>query len=386
MRRLTLTLWTLTTAMTLLCAAEFTTRIALRISKGAWPETRAVTRYRVNQTVLGLYRRHPFLNTAPREGAKIQVYGKTASFNSLGYRSPERPIIKPSGTLRVVCSVGSTTFDLLADNDSTSWPWVMEENLAARGLEVEVWNAGFPGWTSVENDISFLLRDQDLKPDVAVLFQGINDLQPASHRPFDRYYEKGHADKQVEALGFQGSAPRLLERSLLIELLSGTTRSRVSETPLAAEIDGAALSVFRRNVLSYVSLAHSVGARVVLATQPLRVRRDQQQSDLNYVEGWLRLEGEAVESQLTLMNEVLRSIATRDDVDLADVAADISFNDQDFLDPMHYSGAGSRKIAAYLARTIAPLLTGGADRIPVHRRAAKVESLGLSERHRDRSP
>ena len=62
------------------------------------------------------------------------------------------------------------------------------------------------------------VRDIDLEPDVVVLYQGINDLQPASLDPFDPAYER-HADLTRRALGFDLPALPWHRRSLLVEEL-----------------------------------------------------------------------------------------------------------------------------------------------------------------------
>ncbi len=44
---------------------------------------------------------------------------------------------------------------------------------------------------------------------------------------------------------------------------------------------------------------------------------------------------------------------------MADAAREIDWQDDDFADPMHTTAAGSRKLAAYLAPRVAPLLVAG---------------------------
>ncbi|HVR08267.1 MAG TPA: hypothetical protein VMW75_09485, partial [Thermoanaerobaculia bacterium] len=79
----------------LLALAEGATRLVLRFGTGAWPHT-AASRVRAQQDeALRLYRRHPFLNAAPREGTRVHAFGKEAGWNALGYRSPERPLARP---------------------------------------------------------------------------------------------------------------------------------------------------------------------------------------------------------------------------------------------------------------------------------------------------
>jgi lysophospholipase L1-like esterase len=361
-----------TVTLVLLGALEAGLRVAGRVRSGSWPKTRIAEFHDTMRTITGLYRRHPFLQAAAREGASVHVGDKEVAFNSLGYRSPERPRAKGANVQRVVCAGGSTTVDLLARNDRETWPWRLEDELRRTRPAVEVWNAGFNGWTTLENLISLADRDLDLTPDVVVLFQGINDLQPAVHRPFDPQYERGHAEVSLRALGLDLPPLPWWQRSLLLEQARrlvvsqsdpwGLLRPPPSAGPLRDEIEPEALATFARNVRSFVAVAREHGARVVLVTQTIRIRERHREGDLAYLAGWLPgLDPEAAPSQLDRFNGVLRRTADGRSALLADAAAEVPWTDDDFADPMHASAAGSAKLAAYLAGRLAPVL-GGATR------------------------
>src|SRR5689334_8939327 len=97
-------------AVGLLAASEGAARLIGYLRTGIWPVTRASSLYAIARERSRLYRSHPYLAAAPREGTVSEVAGRTVSFNSLGYRSPERPLAKPPGTVRLLCAGGSTTF------------------------------------------------------------------------------------------------------------------------------------------------------------------------------------------------------------------------------------------------------------------------------------
>lgn len=349
-----------------LVLAEGILRLALRLRTGAWPQAEALAFYQRTQKVLAAYRRHPYLDTAPREGAAVATLGKRLSFNSLGYRSPARPLAKPPGARRVLCAGGSTTLDLLAADDASTWPWLLEGRLSSASRPVEVWNAGFPGWTSLENVISFAIRDVDLDADVLILYQGINDLQPAAHRPFDRQYEHGHAEILEQALGFRLGPPPWYERSILYEKTRNLVRPprepwRQLVAPgaaageLASSITPAAPAVFRRNVLSILALARARGIPILLVTQVLRIRAGHAQEDRRWLGEWTRLQPDAAVRDLEAMNAVLRGLAG-DRVRVADLARDLPLADEDFADPAHFSSTGSLAMARYMADQVEPLL------------------------------
>jgi lysophospholipase L1-like esterase len=243
----------------------------------------------------------------------------------------------------------------------------MEERLQSSIPEAEVWNAGFPGWTSAENTIALLLRDVDLAPDVVILFPGINDLQPAAHRPFDPQYEDGHAEQTVRAMGFELRPLPAYERSLFLEtvrnLILGPSNpadrleARAATGGRPDALPAAALAAFERNLRSYIAVANAHGAVVVLATQPLRLRRAAAAADRAYLAQWITgLDPDAVGLQLDRLNDVSRRVAAEGGAVLADVALEVKWRDADFADPMHFSKAGSMKMAEHMASVLEELM------------------------------
>jgi lysophospholipase L1-like esterase len=353
-------------AVALLALLEVGIR-GVRWVNGGPTSTRVQRLYATLDQTLGLYRPHPFLNTAPRPGATVEAFGKRATINSLGYRSPERALEKSPGVVRILCAGGSTTFDLLAGSDEETWPWRLEEALATADARVEAWNGGFPGWTSAENLISLAIRDLDLEPDVAVLLQGINDLQPASHLPFDRQYVDGHAEVSRLALGLDRRPLRWTEKSLLLEAArdalfgAGDPWDRVRSAPDAGgrreTLAPEAAAVFARNLRSFVALVRGHGGVPVLVTQVLRLRAASEAQDRDYLAGWLAgLDPGAAPAALEELNDVLREVAAEEGVLLVDAARELEWRDEHFADPMHFSAAGSRQLAELIAARLAPVL------------------------------
>jgi lysophospholipase L1-like esterase len=351
-------------AIGLLALLELGVRGVMRLRDGSWPVSRQAQFEQGTRAALGLYRAHAFLNTAPREGATVEVFGKQASFNSLGYRSLERRLERPPGTARLVCLGGSATFDLQAASNDLAWPARLERLLSEGGPDTEVWNGGFPGWTSLETLIALALRDVDLDPDLMIVLQGLNDLQPGAHQPLDRHYERGHAEVARRTLGLEGPPTRALawlRRSLLIEKtrelflepLDPSQHLQYSSTaPRLLQLDPGAGEVFERNLRSQLGIVQAHGARTVLVTQPLRLRKGHP-GDLGYAAGWLPwLEPEAAPAALEELNEVTRRVAREQGLLLVDAARDVAWEDADFGDPFHFSAQGSERFARFLATAL----------------------------------
>jgi len=350
--------------LAILFALEGGARIVQRLRTGDWSGTRLTALDRELAVAATLYRTHPYLVVAPHEGARVAVFGKHAGFSSLGYRSPERPLAKPAGTRRILCVGGSTTFDLLAERDEATWPWLLEDRLRAGGERVEVWNAGFPGWTSLESTLSLAVRDADLRPDLVIVFHGLNDLRPGSHRSFDRQYEHGHAELARRVLGLERDPLTWAQRSVLVEglgdLLRGgptnpwTVRTAPASTARAQRLPAAAVAVFGRNLRSLAGLAAAHGAKVLFVTQRVRIREPSAAADRDLLAQWLPgLEPSAVPAELERLDDVTRLLAAEGVGTLADAAREVPWTDGDFADAMHFSEQGSRALAAYLQPRVA---------------------------------
>jgi len=359
-------------ALSLACLALLETglRVAGRLATGEWPETAAERRFAANTAYNRLFRTHPWLHTSAREGASLPdgaVGEGRVHIDRLGYRSPERPLERPPGVRRVLVSGGSTTFDLGATHDRATWPWQLELGLREQGLPVEVWNAGLPTWTSLENVVSLAVRDLDLEPDVAVLYQGINDLRPGSAVPFDRHYER-QAEATRRTLAFDLAPVPWVQRSIAVERARGWVGrlerlpSVLRPPPQAQRVErlpDEAVRTFERNVRSYVAIARSAGARVLLVTQVLWLDASSRESEVHSLEQWIPgLDGPSAVVELERLNDVVRRVAADERVALADVARDVAWADEDFGDPMHFRDAGSEKLARHLAPRVSALLAG----------------------------
>jgi lysophospholipase L1-like esterase len=98
--------------------------------------------------------------------------------NSLGLRGPEVRQPKPAGTFRIVVLGGSTTYGEFISSDDETFPAQMQSSLRQfPGHEnVEVVNAGVPGYTSWESIAHLAYRLVDLSPDLVIAYEGVNDV------------------------------------------------------------------------------------------------------------------------------------------------------------------------------------------------------------------
>jgi lysophospholipase L1-like esterase len=359
-------------AVLLLLVLEGGCRAALRARTGSWPETRAVAYTKFVEKIGRAYRLHPFLVVAGRPDATLEAAGKVVHFNARGQRATnvrDLPLPKPPGVFRIVCTGGSSTFDLLAPDDASTWPARLGGLLAPRA---DVANAGFPGWTTIESLVSLEIRDVDLVPDLVVVFAGVNDLQPAGHVPFTADYTLGHADILPRVTGVVPVPVRAVSRSVFLEFLLGRLRPRAAAAvegfapawnwaggPRQDDVPPAAVAAFERNVRSTVAVARAHGARVVLVPQTLQIRAGSEARDREWIEAWCPgLTADGARRGLARYAEALRRIAAPPDVLLLEAYAGEA-PAGDFDDACHFSPVGSdrfaRLLAAFLTSPAGPL-------------------------------
>jgi hypothetical protein len=117
---------------------------------------------------------HPYLSYYP-----TPYYRKGQTYhNSLGYRNDEFPLEKPNGVFRIVALGGSSTYDVsIKDNDKTFTAQLERMLREEYGYQnVQVINAGVPGYNSWEILVNLEFRVLDLDPDLVIIYEGTNDV------------------------------------------------------------------------------------------------------------------------------------------------------------------------------------------------------------------
>ena len=117
-------------------------------------------------------------------------YVKGQTFhNSLGYRNDEFTVEKPSNVFRIVALGGSSTYDVRIEDNEKTFTAQLEKLLTEEyGYQnVEVINAGVPGYNSWEILINLEFRVLDLDPDLVIIYEGTNDVharlvEPSAYR------------------------------------------------------------------------------------------------------------------------------------------------------------------------------------------------------------
>lgn len=124
---------------------------------------------------------HPYLAYA-----NTPNYQKGAKqHNQLGWRGPETTLSKPEGTFRILVLGGSTTYTEAVGDNAETFPAQMQRLLQEEhGFpQVEVINAGVPGYNSWESLVNLCFRGLEMEPDLVLVHHGANDVHTRFVRP-----------------------------------------------------------------------------------------------------------------------------------------------------------------------------------------------------------
>lgn len=138
-----------------------------------------------------------FLNLPPQLNKKyqrkdIEWMEKNVVLNSAGYRDKEYPQKRSPDRLRIYTLGDSYTYGWLVDNPEYTYPKILESKLINSGKNVEVINAGNPGFSLPEMVNRFLNEGKYYYPDIVIV--GINDdeanFSKTYQQPRDAKYNK----------------------------------------------------------------------------------------------------------------------------------------------------------------------------------------------------
>lgn len=312
--------------------------------------------------LFGLNRFRQFLLTGVMQGYEARAFTnfqrRSANSNSFGFLDRPWTLARTAGVPRIVCLGGSTTESGNEESSDGSYPRLLERTLEQRtGRDFEVLNAGMSGWTSAEMLVSWFLTLQDLRPDVLVLHEGVNDLPPRMLADFRSDYT--HWRHPIETRAARG-LERLLVRSSSLylyfrfrdggapDILQASTDSSGRKEPLVAEgkLPHETSLVFRRNIENIARAASIGGCRVFLMTLPTSASAKV---------------GEFWRFGVAENNQHLRELCTEHGyvlVDAAQAFQERAGMEQQFLDLVHLTAEGNQLKAELAADALADWVAG----------------------------
>jgi len=200
--------------------------------------------------------------------------------NTFGFNDVEWKVERTPGVPRILCMGGSTTEGGNSLGRVGAYPYFLGQELEKRcGHPFEVYNAGMSSWTSAEMLVSWFLLLEDLRPDVLVLHEAVNDCEPRTwpgYWPDYRHYRHSlnppcfRAEHRFLTRWSDLYAWMQLSRDVLdIAQLTRYPLNGTTEFVRTGKMDPATAHSFRRNIEAIGDNAQAHGIRVLLMTMPV---------------------------------------------------------------------------------------------------------------------
>jgi len=328
-----------------LALAEAGLQVLYRRENGAWRWN-----YRRSETSQ-FFQWHPYLVAVPRPGAIGKSGDKTVTINSLGLRGPEVTREVPAGVVRIATLGGSSTFGSQV-SDSDAWPRLLEGGL---GKGMQVVNFGVPGYSTVESLIQTALVLPELKPEVAIYYEGWNDLRSMHVRPLAPDYSDFHGPLQLTNLDIlsTNTDTRLATvfyvknwvMAQTIAQLNARPTAQSSPDKLTDRIDERAVALYGRNLRSIVALCRAQQIRPIFVPHLLNYEILKSAEPYYWVP-YIRTRD--LRTAMTAYNDEMRRVAAELSVDFVEPVLAMPFTAADFADEGHFNEQGSRKFAQAL--------------------------------------
>lgn len=268
--------------------------------------------------------------------------------NSLSFRGAEIAERKPSGTLRIACVGGSTTFCAEVNDDAGTWPEQIATRLRAKlpDLPIEVFNAGLPGIGIDETRTDYEARVALCEPDVVVLYHATNDLSRDSRI---LALERGvihEAPDQRSWFAEHFVVVDLIEKNL--RMMSRRNRAKAGDSLLDCDFTALA-SGFEAKVTDFVTQS-AKGRYVVIPTFSTQLRADQNEArqyaaavtSLYYMPYF---DPARLLAAFAAYNDALRRAAKSSDALLVECADSIPGDPEHFRDSVHLTARGCSILA-----------------------------------------
>jgi lysophospholipase L1-like esterase len=302
---------------------------------------RANTRYRDGGA--GLVVRDPSRQPPIRlrPGARVTNHEAEMRINALGFRGPDFDREKGE-RFRIVALGESTTFGLTVLAGDRPWPEIPQDKIAATldcDAEVEVVNAGVPGFTIASNVARL---DQDilpLAPDLLISYHGYNGFSDLLG---------GLASTRVEESPLLPERPSWLLERVETAVRVAIARRRLAPGPLPAESispKAIARSRYARHYAQLIIKARRSGVEVALC--PFNLAIDQRSPDevVRFYERVYPAARGALRAN-QLHTRLVRDLASRTEARFVEVRAGIDGEyEKYFIDLVHFNQAGRERLA-----------------------------------------
>ena len=266
--------------------------------------------------------------------------------------------VKPESLIRINCLGASTTGNYIEfEGKEYSYPMELEKILKAElDVPLEVNNCGVGGCNSADIFVRFALQVIDTKPDIVVIYHAYNDIQAYLTSGFesDYFHVRRNLGESYWKFRYAAKVPKIPIKFLdfmVTQWFVGDVRNsligEISKGEVNLDIDPSeGLQTYRRNIQHIIDLCRCNGIEVILSTYCHFLYEAIKQKPLH------SLYHDIVASE----NEVMRSLATMNNLVLVDNARLVRQDEKYFVDSIHFTPEGMRRIAENIADAVKEIL------------------------------
>ena len=288
-------------------------------------------------------------------GSSGRMFDTTIRINNLGFRGPDMPRDK-GDAFRIVALGKSQTFGPTLRDGEKPWPELLQDLFdrhASCGRRIEVVNAGTEAYT-LEDNLERMRRDiLPLKPDLIVSTHGMNGFLPFGLRRVPEPNEPGVRPR----------ASALIGRAVLtIERAAHDWRNRNSAQASAAALppmsDAELMKTrYAEDYRKLIALARAGGADIALADSTMAVNELSPREVKDFYGAVFKPIDDIIAANAA-HNRLVKLIAREEGAPLIDMAAGVDgrWDDDLYLDIVHFTERGDEKVAALMFRALIPIL------------------------------
>ena len=284
-------------------------------------------------------------------GSSARMFDTTIRINKAGFRGPEIAAVK-GDRFRIFALGESQTFGPTLRDGEKSWPEQLQDlfGRASCSRPVEVVNAGTEAYTLRDN-LERLKRDiLPLKPDLILSTHGMNGLLALGLRQ--------QAEPSEPGVRPRGSA-LLARAALTIERAFHDLRAKAAPPPMPPPFSDAALlkTAYAAAYRDLIALARAYDVPVVLATAPMAVSETSPREVKDFY-GTVFKPIDDILAANAAHNRLVKLVGREEGAPVIDATAglDGEWDGDLYLDIVHFTEAGHKRMAATMFEGLLPIL------------------------------
>jgi peptidoglycan/LPS O-acetylase OafA/YrhL len=288
-------------------------------------------------------------------GSSGRMFDTTIRINNLGFRGPDLPRDRGEA-FRIVALGESQTFGPTLRDGEKPWPELLQDLFdrhASCSRKIEVINAGTEAYT-LENNLERMRRDiLPLKPDLILSTHGMNGFFPFGLR---RVPEPNEPGVRPRASALIGRAVLTIER--IAHDWHDRNSAQASAVALAPMSDAELMkSRYADEYRKLIALARDNGADIALADATMSVNESSPREVKDFYGAVFKPIDDIIAANAA-HNRMVKLIARDESAPLIDMAGGVDgvWDDDLYLDIVHFTEAGNERVAGLMFRALLPIL------------------------------